>query len=358
MKIIEKNLKKDYMKVIPETADDLWHLYNVILKNDTVYANTTREIKQDEKYGRPQRGQRVSVFLGLGVEEVAWDKFMGRLRVHGIIVEAPERVPTGAHHTISIALNMALTIIKKKWARQQVERLEKASRVSEKPIVIVSIDDENYAIGVTAQYGVNIKIEERIKLPGKLEAEKRSDAFKRYFDRVLICLRQVRGDSNYPVVIIGVGYVKNDFAQYIRNEADDITKGVIDVKSVNNGGATGINEALRSGILSHTVKQLRVAEETGIMEEVLKRLAKSETRVAYGFEEVKEAVGMGATEKLIVADSLLRDSSDEERLKLEEVMKEAENKRGEIVVMSTENEAGNQLLGLGGIAALLRFNVS
>jgi protein pelota len=358
LKIIEINLKKDYVKAIPETADDLWHLYNVILRNDTVYANTTREIKQDGKYSRPQRGERVAVFLGLRVEEIAWNKFMGRLRVHGTIFEAPEKIPTGAHHTLNIALNTPLTIVKEKWTKQQIDRLKRASCASEKPIIIVSIDDENYAIGVTAQYGVNVKIEERIKLPGKLEAEKRSDAIKKYFDQVLASLRQVRANSTQPVVIIGVGYVKNDFARYVKNEAEDIAEEVLDVKSVNNGGTTGINEALRSGILLNAVKQLRVAEETEIVEELLKRLGKDETRVTYGFEEVQKAAEAGATEKLVIADSLLREATDDERLRIEEVMRQVEDKRGEIIVVSTENEAGNQLLGLGGIAALLRFGIS
>jgi protein pelota len=283
---------------------------------------------------------------------------MGRLRVHGTIFEAPEKIPTGAHHTLNIALNTPLTIVKEKWTKQQIDRLKRASCASEKPIIIVSIDDENYAIGVTAQYGVNVKIEERIKLPGKLEAEKRSDAIKKYFDQVLASLRQVRANSTQPVVIIGVGYVKNDFARYVKNEAEDIAKEVLDVKSVNNGGTTGINEALRSGILLNAVKQLRVAEETEIVEELLKRLGKDEARVTYGFEEVQKAAEAGATEKLVIADSLLREATDDERLRIEEVMRQVEDKRGEIIVVSTENEAGNQLLGLGGIAALLRFGIS
>jgi stalled ribosome rescue protein Dom34 len=36
-------------------------------------------------------------------------------------------------------------------------------------------------------------------------------------------------------------------------------------------------------------------------------------------------------------------------------MKNVEDARGEILVISTENEAGTKLLSLGGIAALLRF---
>jgi len=69
-----------------------------------------------------RRGKRVPVFLGVKVEKDRWEKLLGRLRVHGTILEAPENVPTGAHHTLNIALNKPLTIVKKNWARHHTER--------------------------------------------------------------------------------------------------------------------------------------------------------------------------------------------------------------------------------------------
>ena len=358
MKILETNLKKGYIKVIPETIDDLWHLYNVVYKNDEVYARTTREVKQDAKYSRPGRDERISVFLGVKVETVSWDRLLGRLRVHGTICRGPDTVPGGAHHTLSVALNTPITIVKKDWARHHLERLERASKTSEKPMIIVSIDDESYAIATTAQYGIEGRIEERIKLPGKLETEKRGLAINEYFRKVLSSLRQVWTVTRSPIVIIGVGFVKNDFVRFLENEASDVAKAVIDVKSVNNGGVAGINEALRSGVLLKAMKHLRIAEETEIMEEILRRLGKGESTVAYGSEEVEQATKLGAVEKLVLADSMLRDSLDEQRLRLEDVIREVERKGGGAVIISTEHEAGAKLTALGGVAALLRFSIS
>ena len=355
MKILETNFKKGFVKVVPETFDDLWHLYNVIYENDEVYANSTREIKPDEKYARPKRGERVSVFLGVKVEKVIWDKLLGKLRIHGIICQAPEIIPTGAHHTLNIALNMPVTIVKKEWAKHHVERLERARKASEKPIIIVAIDDEGYVVALTTQYGVEVKIEQNTKLPGKLEAEKRSESTKEYFRKSLGILRQIWKATPNPIVIIGVGFVKNDFAKFLENEAKDIAKSVIDVKSVNNGGVAGIYEALRAGILLKAMKQLRIVEETEVVEEVLRRLGKSESNVTYGIEEVQRAVKLGAVEKLVLADATLREASDEKRLLLEGLMKNVEQKRGKIIVVSTEHEAGVKIIALGGIAALLRF---
>jgi len=357
LRILEVNSKKEYVKVIPETFDDFWHLYNIIYKGDQVYARTTREVKTDEKYARSSRGERVPVFLGVNVQEVSWDKFLGRLRVHGTIVEATDVAPAGAHHTLNITLNTPLTIVKKEWPKHHLDRLKRAGASSEKAIIILSIDDEGYAIATTAQYGIEEKVEERIKLPGKLEAEKRSAALNEYFRKVLNSLRQIWTPARSPFVVIGVGYVKNDFAKFLENEAGDMAKSVVDVKSVNNGGVAGIYEAFRSGILLKTMKQMRIAEETEVVEEFLRRLGKDETNVAYGFDVVKKATSLGAVEKLILADSLLRDSDDQQRLQLEELMKEVEDKKGAIIVVSTEHEAGKKLTALHGVAALLRFSL-
>jgi protein pelota len=131
----------------------------------------------------------------------------------------------------------------------------------------------------------------------------------------------------------------------------------VDVKSVNNGGTAGIYEALRSGVLLKTAKQLRIVDEAEVMEEVMKRLGKGEATITYGLEQVENAVKMSAVEKLVLADTMLRESEGEQRLHLEELMREVEQHRGSVTVVSTEHEAGAKLLALGGIAAFLRFPV-
>jgi protein pelota len=354
VKIIEKNLRQGFVKVVPDSPDDLWHLYNVIYKGDEVYAYTSRAIKSDTENSRPKSAERFSAFMGVTVESVSWDKFLGKLRVHGLICHAPEIIPTGAHHTLSIALNQPLTIVKKEWPKHLLDRLTRASE-TEKPILIISIDDEGFAIAETKQYGVEIKVEERMRLPGKHEADKRTEATKAYFRRALNSLNQLWAQNHSPIVIVGVGFVKSDFAGFLSEEAQEMSKSVVDVKSVNNGGTSGIYEALRSGVLLRAAHQLRIVDETETIEEVMKRLGKGEGTVTYGFEAVENAVKMGAVEKLVLADTTLRDADEEQRLKLEELMHEVEKRKASVTVISTEHEAGAKLLALGGIVALLRF---
>jgi protein pelota len=354
LKIIEKNLQQDFVKVVPDSPDDLWHLYNVIFADDEVYAYSSRAIKSDTEGSRPKSGERVAAFMGVKVISVSWDKFLGKLRVHGLICHAPDIIPTGAHHTISVALNQPVTIVKKEWPKHLLDRLTHASE-TEKPMLIISIDDEGFAIAETRQYGYETRVDQRMRLPGKQEADKRVEATKGYFRLAVNSLKKLWAQNHSPIVIIGAGFVKNDFVKFLDEESPDMAKSVVDVKSVNNGGTAGIGEALRSGVLLKAAHKLRIVEETVTMEEVMKRLGKEEGTVTYGLAAVENAVIMGAVEKLVVADTTLREADEEQRLKLDDLMRQVEKRNAAITVVSTEHEAGAKLLSLGGIVALLRY---
>ena len=342
---------------MPENLDDLWHLYNLIYADDVVYARTTREVKADSEFGRPQKGRRILLVLGVRAKDVAWDKTLNRLRVHGLLVDTPEDVAgAGSWHTLNVAIGDSLTVVKKKgWARHMVERLERAAKTATAPVIIVSIDDEEYCVVVMRQFGLDVKVEQKVKLPGKREAEGREAALRRAFQDATGAVRGVWESVHGPIVVLGLGFVKDGFVRFLREEASDVSEKVVEVKNVHSSGVAGIHEALRSGILAAAFKHARVAEETVVVEEVLKRLGADRRDVTYGFDEVRKANTYGAIETLVVTDSTLRGLDDEKRLALEQIMKSVEEKSGKIFVVSAEHEAGEKLHALGGTAALLRY---
>jgi len=359
MKILVRDVKHGKIAVLPEVLDDLWIIYNVILKGDTVYAKTSREVRFGERYERPEKGERISVVLGLKVDEVSWDRSLNRLRIHGIVSDAPDDIGAkGSRHTINVTLNRPLTIIKGMWQRYQLERLEKSTKSGVSPVIILSIDDERYSVAVLRQFNVDVKAEEVARIPGKQDADSRSKAFQEFFKSAFTTLREVLSGDAYPVVIVGLGFTKNAFLQYLGEKAPEISEKIMDVKSVNSSGAAGINEALRSGILTKTLRDLRISEETRAVEEVLLRLGKGRGDVTYGYSEVGRVCVLGAVETLLIADVCLRERSDEDRIALEDMMRAAEEKGGKILLVSTEHEAGAKLRSLGGIAALLRFPIT
>jgi protein pelota len=357
LKILASNYKKGVVKLVPENLDDLWHLYNLIYPGDVVYARTTREVKVDSEFGRPKKGKRIMLVLGVRAKDATWDKTLNRLRVHGLLVDAPEDVAgEGSWHTLNVTIGESLTVVKEKgWARHMVERLERAAKTATAPIIIVSIDDEEYCVAVMRQFGVDVKVEQKVKLPGKREPERREVALRRAFQDTADAVREVWESAHGPIVILGLGFVKDGFVRFLRDEASDVAEKVVEVKSVHTSGRAGIQEALRSGILMAAFKHVRVAEETVVVEEVLKRLGANRRDVTYGFDEVEKANTYGAIETLLVTDSTLRGLDDDKRLALEQIMKSVEEKSGKLFVVSAEHEAGEKLQSLGGTAALLRY---
>ena len=358
MKILRRDFKHGKVTVLPQVLDDLWVLYNVISRGDLVYAKTRREVRFGERYDRPEKGKRISVLLGLKVEKVLWDRVLNRLRVHGIVSEAPDEIGAlGSHHTITVELNKPLTIMKDRWPRYQIERLEKAEKAGVAPLIILAIDDEGYCVTIMRHFTIEVKVEEKVGLPGKRRAEGRAKALRKLFNSALQALRESWMESKSPIVIVGVGFVKTDFLKYLREEAPEIAEKVIDVKGVNSVGVAGVHEALRSGILKKALRDLRIAEETEAVEEVLSRVGRGRGDVAYGLLDVEKAVLLGAVENLLITDTQLRGVPDEKRRRMEELMRNVERKGGRVVIVSTEHEAGVKLQSLGGVAALLRFPV-
>jgi protein pelota len=358
MRLLELDKKRGIVSLVVENLDDLWHLYNLIQKDDIVYAKTTREIKVRNGLGKPVEGRRILLTLGLRVTEVFFDKSLNRLRIRGVVIEVPERYDgiMGSYHTLSIQPNNTLKIVKQKILDYHLKRIEDACKTKTLPVIVISLDDEDACVAVVHRFGFDIKFEKKVRLPGKLEVEKRDEATKKYFSEVLKALQEnLKSLKNSVVVVVGPGYIKDEFAKYLREKLKPKPK--IYVGSTSASGLAGVSEAIRSGLLLNIAKEHRFLRETQLVENLFAELASEKGKAVYGLEETENAARIGAVKTLMVVDKLLREASDEERLKLEEVMRLVESKGGEVTVLSGDHEAGEKILSLGGVAAILRFQV-
>ncbi|MBS7614618.1 mRNA surveillance protein pelota, partial [Candidatus Bathyarchaeota archaeon] len=358
MRILRSDVKHGTVVVLPEVLDDFLVLYNVIKKGDRVYADTSREVRFGDRYDRPEKGKRISVFLGISAESVTWDRYLNRLRVHGVICEAPEDVGAGSHHTLNVTLNKPLTIVKENWMKYELDQLKKATETGAPPVSVIVVDDEGYCLAVLRGFGFDVKAEETVSLPGKRSADERTKTLIELFKSAAKAIEGLDSEFRQSIVVLGVGFIKNEFVRFLENSKPELRKAIVDVKSVNNSGKAGIDEALRSGILNKALKNVRIAEEAEAVEKILERLGKDQATATYGLADVEKANSIGSVDQLLLTDRKLREASDEERRVLESLMREVENKRGKIVIISTEHEAGTKLDSLGGIAALLRFPIS
>jgi len=356
---VKRGRKRIKLSLIPENLDDLWHLFNIISRGDEVQAKTTRLVKRESEDGRPTKGRRIPVVLRILVEKVIFDSEGEKLKINGVIVDTPEGLSArGSHHSIRVKTNTRLSIIKERWMRHHIERLERASHIETQPIVVVALDDSEFCIAILRHYGFDIKAEYVRRLPGKMEPERRTKALNETLKLIAKNLSDVWRREGGPIVIVGPGYMKEIFKNHLKEKYPELSNAVTKVATVSSSGIAGLNEALRSGILNQVAMEIRASTETGYVEEVLKRLGQKRTDVTYGIEETQVAAELGAVKRLLIVDLTIRKMEEEEDSTFEHLLKSVEKTGGEIMIVSSRHEGGKKLLSLGGVAAILRFPIN
>ena len=68
--------------------------------------------------------------------------------------------------------------------------------------------------------------------------------------------------------------------------------------------------------------------------------------------QVKNAINMAAVEELLILDTNVAGEN------MGDLMDMVENMKGTVMVISSEHEGGKQLESLGGMAAILRYEVA
>ena len=343
MRVLHRDPRSGEIKLRIENADDLWHLSNLVQTGDLVRASTYRREESKTDKIRPEKAEKVRITVTLRVEKMEFQAFTDRLRISGVIVDAPQDL--GRHHTLNVSVDDVLSVIKT-WKRHELQRIDEAVAATQKPLVtFLSLDDEEALLAQLRQYGVQELA--TIRAPGHGKMFATGDAATAYFEEVLGKLRSM--PLGEAVVLVGPGFAREDFLAFLGSHDPALAKRV-QSHGTSQAGLRGIQEALRSGMGSKLLADSRVAHETQLVEKVLEAIATGRP-VAYGRKEVGEAVSAGAVETLLVSESVVRN------LAIERLMHDAEAVRGAVVLVSTHHEAGAKLEGLGGVAALLRFPI-
>ncbi len=352
MKIINQDTKEGIIEVIPQTLDDLWHLSHIVEVGDNASSKTTRRIQDNtgDKL-RSDRGVKKTFYLGLDIENISFHLFTGKLRLTGIITRGPEDlIPLGSHHTLEVKLNTPITIKKDKWPKWAIKRLNQAIESSKKlAALIVVLEDDTATIGLMRQFGIEYYGPIKGNVSGKRILDKnRQKNIVQFYEKVIESIDKF--DYIQNIIIAGPGFVKNDFYDYIKEKHKDLAKMAI-VESTGSGGRVGISEVLKKGTVEKLTSENRVALEMMAINNLLSEIGKNSSKIAYGLKETKNAINMGAVSELLILDTKVAGEN------MSDLMDMVENMKGEVLVISSEHEGGKQLESLGGMAAILRYDV-
>ena len=116
------------------------------------------------------------------------------------------------------------------------------------------------------------------------------------------------------------------------------------------GGRGAANEVISEGLAGDILSEHAVVKETALLEEALKRISKDEA-VAFGREMIVKALEEGAIETLLISADLVRESA------WDSIVSGLDEIGADLIQCSIDHDAGEQLDGMGGAVALLRFKV-
>lgn len=354
MKIIHTDLKKGEVKVKIENPDDLWYLSNLIDAGDFIKGRTFRKIKIERK-GDEKSSDAVKkpVFLKIRVEKVEYGADSSILKVMGTITEAADDIPLGSYHSFNLEENSVISMIKEKWLRFQLDKLKEASSGRAGNIIVCVFDREEALIALMKKYGYEILC----SLKGDVEKKDRSVHAKGGFYSAII--RQLKEYSarynSSHIIAASPSFWKEEMMKELNDE--ELRKKII-LAACSSVGKNGIDEVMKRPEVNHAMKLERAAAEMNLVEKLLVEIAKM-ALAAYGINEVENAAMAGAVRQLLITDSLIKKSREQNFYhKIDSIMKSVDNAKGDITIVSSEHEGGRKLDGLGGIGALLRYRMS
>ena len=344
--MITKIIDENSISVIPEDSDDLLNLRRIIKENDRVIGDTTRVLKQDRDYARPDKGERIKVRIALTVEKISLDDVLDKLRVGGTISESSnESVPHGSHHSFILKINDGITISKKKWLPFEKKLLESSN--NQIGFVLVAIDTAD--CGIARLRGTHLEFMPNMYSGSGGKRYKTNFNIEKFFDQVQQAILTILKKEDI-VIIFGPGETKKRFSNHIQKSQKFNVKVV---EGIDSGGEDGIYIFTKSQSMKEIMSDSNLSKAASIIDEVMILANKKSRKFTMGFDETYNANQMGAVESLVFSDKAIQD--DEQRMI--DFLNDVEEKGVKIYSVDSSTDIGLRVTGLGGIVSLLRYTI-
>ena len=348
--MITKIIDDNSISCIPEDSDDLIILRRIIKKGDKIVGETTRVIKREKDFARPDKGERIKIRLSLEVENISLDNVLDRIRVSGIIRESNnESVPHGSHHSFIIKVEQPFNLVKKKWT--PVEKKLAKSKSPRLAFVLVAIDTSDCGIGKLK--GTHLHIMPNIYSGSSGKRYKTNFKIENFFEEISKALLSVV-KTDEQIIIFGPGETKKKFANFLtktqvkQNHQNKVVEGI------DSGGEDGIHLFTKSKSMKEIISESKLAKVSEIIDQVMFLANKKSHKFTMGFEETRKANQYGAINSLIFSEKVIQSYNEQEVM---DFLNDVESKGSYVYSVDSTTDAGLRVTGLGGIISLLRFGV-
>lgn len=346
--------KQGILRVTVESPDDLWTLRRLLAPDDVVVTKSSRVSKREGDYTRPDKGERIKVTIALKVEGISLDSSVGRLRLRGKIIEASdESVTKAGSHSLLVSPGQEITVRKERWGANET-RILNSSTSSERRFVLVAVDRRETGVGLLVGSHLTIVSTVESGASGKGPTGSKEVDFQPYFRKVLELLKATWREGDV-IVVGGPGNTKFTLENLVKKDPD-LRKNEVLIEGFDLSGADGVRAMVKSEGFRKVASDSVLVEVQGIVEEAIRRMSRGERRIAYTLPRVSEAARAGAVETCVVSDDVFTNNVDENMLVA--TLNTIEEKGGKVFLCDSSLETGKQVSALGGIVALLRYDLS
>ena len=348
MIVNELNPKHGYCSLTIESAEDLWTLRRLIAKGDVLVTRSSRVVKHEEEYARPDKGERVKVTISLSVEEVHLDSSIERIRVRGSIIEASdESVTKVGAHSVTLSPGHSITLRKKAWSPLDTKLLKPTG--AQVRFVLVAADRREAGIGTLRGSHLSVVTSVESGLGGK-QGEEQSP--RPYITKVAEAVAQVSREGD-RIVVAGPGNFKNAVLNQIRERVKGGS--AVAVEGVDLTGTDGVRAMLKTRSFQEQARDtVMIVMQTAVVEFV-RRVSTGDPKATYTLPRVGAAATAGAVDTCVVSDDVFSAGLDEDMVV--SLLNTVEERGGSIYLADASTELGKQVSSFGGIIALLRYAV-
>lgn len=342
-------LKKDFVHGIVSLKinqpDDLWYISHLIEIGDCVKAKTERKIKLGEADTNTKIIKKI-LTLSLLVESIDFSDDISQIRIKGKVNIPTTDVPAGAYHSFGFSVGDSFTLEKKEWSTYLKKRLDEAVKSSSETVLFALFDREEVLFSTLRQTGIEHIAQLSVSAAKKqfnTDAESIFPLIKKQID--------VFEQQYNPKHIV---FASSSF--WHPNMEKQLTPELKKKSSFLSAGTVSkatITELLSRPELHRILEHQRISKEEIIVALLLEKLHKD--FVSYGFDDVKNAVNIGAIETLLVTDNYIKKTRLEGTYEsLDALLKTVDVSQGDIHIL-TSDHACKVIDGLGGIAGIVRW---
>lgn len=348
MQIINQDFRKGIVKLKVNDPEDLWYLSHLIETGDLVKGLTYRKIKVGD--GENAKSVKKPMTVKIEAETIDFEN-TNSLRINGKVKEGPEDLPKDCYQAISLEIDSEFSLEKKDWLEYQKQKLKESSEKKYQHLICL-FDREEAIFALTKSFGYEIILTLKGEAPKKAEKVEIKKEFYLEIIQMLEDYSQRYKPEN--IILASPAFYKEDLLKKISNS--ELKKKMV-LANCSDVSTASISEILKQPELSDILKSSRLRKEKLILDELLNEINKK-GKAVYGWKEVKSAVEQGAVLKLLLTDNFIQQRKLKKEFdELDQIMKQVDSQKGEIHILTLEQESGQRLKGLGGIAAILRYKL-